>query len=193
MATMTHHARPHVGLWERTHVHRSKGAATGTALVLLGLWGGLVPFVGPLFGYAFTPDTAWTWTSGRLWLEVLPAVATVIGGLCLLGSANRIVGLFGGWLAAFAGLWFVVGRAVSMLWTSTGAPSGGLPVGTAPARVVAEQLGFFYGLGALIVLAAGMALGRMSVVGVRDLRPVTEEPVDDDVHDEARHREVAEG
>lgn len=179
MATLTHHGRPRVGTWERTHVARSKGAATGTILVLLGLWGGLVPFVGPYFGYAFTPDRPWAWTDGRLWLEILPAVAAVVGGLMVLGSRNRLVGLLGGWLGAAAGLWLVVGRPLSMLWNPAGVPGGGAPVGSNPAWVVAEQLGFFYGLGALIVLAAGLALGRMSVIGVRDLRPV-EEPVERD-------------
>lgn len=174
MATLTHHGRPRVGIWERTHVARSKGAATGTILVLLGLWGGLVPFVGPYFGYAFTPDRPWAWTDGRLWLEVLPAVAAVIGGLMVLSSSNRLVGLAGGWLAAAAGLWFVVGRDLSMLWNASGVPGGGAPVGSNQAWIVAEQLGFFYGLGALIVLAAGLALGRMSVIGVRDLRPIEE-------------------
>ncbi len=185
MATLTtrrSHGRPRVGTWERTHVARSKGVATGTVLVLLGLWGGLVPFVGPYFGYAFTPNNPWTWTAGRFWLEILPGIATVVGGLLLLASANRLVGHVGGWLAAAAGLWFVVGRPLSMLGTTSGVPAGGAPVGSNHAWVVAEQLGFFYGLGGLIVLMAGLAIGRMSVIGVRDLRPVEddarqEEPV----------------
>jgi hypothetical protein len=38
-------------------------------LILLGAWGGLLPFVGPYFGYACTPATAWHFTLARLWLR----------------------------------------------------------------------------------------------------------------------------
>jgi len=38
---------------------------TGLLLVLLGAWGGLIAFIGPYFHYAYTPDSAWTYTSGR--------------------------------------------------------------------------------------------------------------------------------
>ena len=48
-------------------VPRSRGALSGVLLVLLGAWGALVAFVGPYFHYAFTPDRAWAYTSGRLW------------------------------------------------------------------------------------------------------------------------------
>ncbi|MGO8979125.1 MAG: hypothetical protein ACLP70_13885 [Streptosporangiaceae bacterium] len=50
-------------------VPRSRGALSGVLLILLGLWGGLVPFVGPYFHYAYTPDRAWDFTAGRVWLE----------------------------------------------------------------------------------------------------------------------------
>ena len=56
-------------------VPRSRGALSGALLVLLGLWGGLIAFVGPYFHFAYTPGTAWTYTSGRLWLASSVAVA----------------------------------------------------------------------------------------------------------------------
>lgn len=176
MTAMTHQARPHVGTWERTHVPRSRGAAGGTMLVLLGLWGGLVPFVGPLFGFAYTPSAPWTYTTGRLWLEVLPAAAVVLGGLFLLSSSNRIVGLLGGWLAALGGAWFVIGRTVSTLWTPSGLPAGGAPAGPRGLPMVLEEIAFFPGLGAVVVFVAAMALGRLTVISVRDLRPATPAP-----------------
>jgi hypothetical protein len=36
-------------------VPRSRGALSGALLVLLGLWGGLIAFVGPYFHFAYTP------------------------------------------------------------------------------------------------------------------------------------------
>jgi hypothetical protein len=52
---------------------------------------------------AYTPDTAWTYTSGRLWLEIIPGGAAVLGGLILLASALRPTAMFGAGLAAAGG------------------------------------------------------------------------------------------
>jgi len=73
-------------------VPRTRGAGSGLVLILLGAWGALIPFVGPYFHFAYTPDAAWTWTWGRFFLEIVPGVATVLGGLILLISAFRPVG-----------------------------------------------------------------------------------------------------
>ena len=36
-------------------MRRSRGAASGILLVLLGAWGAIIPFIGPYFHYAYTP------------------------------------------------------------------------------------------------------------------------------------------
>lgn len=97
-------------------VPRSRGAVSGLLLVLLGAWGALIPFVGPYFGYAYTPDTAWAYNSGRLWLSILPGAAAFIGGLILLVASVRPVAMAAAWLAALGGAWFAVGTALSPLW-----------------------------------------------------------------------------
>ena len=149
-------------------VPRSRGAFSGVLLVLLGAWGALVPLVGPSFHYAYTPDRNWAYTSGRFWLEILPGVAVVIGGLILLASSYRPAALFGGWLAALGGAWFAVGNVLAPAWHG-GSVTAGTPVGSTLTRAV-EQIGFFTGLGVVIVLFAAMALGRLSVISVRDAR-----------------------
>ena len=148
-------------------IPRTRGAFSGVMLVLLGAWGGLVAFIGPYFHYAYTPDKAWVYTTGRLWLEILPGAATVLGGLLVLGSARRHTAAFGAFMAALGGAWFVVGNPVSTLWNS-GTPQAGVPAGTGLTRLAAENLGFFTGLGVLIVFFAALALGRFAVVGVRE-------------------------
>ena len=152
-------------------VPRRRGGLTGFLLVLLGVWGGLVPFAGPYFGYAYTPGTAWAWTTGRLWLEVLPAAATVLGGLVLVVAALRPLAVAGAVLSALAGAWFATGSVLSQLWAAGGAGAAGTPLGTAAARV-SEQIGFFTGLGVVIVFVAALAAGRLSLVAARDrVRP----------------------
>ena len=151
------------------HVPRSRGALSGALLVLLGLWGGLVAFVGPYFHFAYTPGTAWTYTSGRLWLEILPGIATVLGGLILLASRVRPVAMFGAWLAALAGAWFAVGRVLSPAWNAHGTVALGTPIGGTLHRALVE-LTYFTGLGVVIVFLAALSIGRLAVVGVRDAR-----------------------
>lgn len=162
-------------------VPRTRGVASGLLLVLLGCWGALAPFVGPYFHFAYTPDTAWTFTAGRFWLEIIPGAATVIGGLILLVSAVRPVAMVGACLAAAAGAWFAMGSLIAPLWTGYGTvgpnaiPAAlypGTPAG-GPIHMVAEHLAFFTGLGLVIVALASVAFGRMAVVGAREVQMAT--------------------
>jgi len=145
-------------------VRRSQGALSGALLVLLGIWGALIPFVGPYFHYAYTPDRAWVATSARMWLEVLPGVVTMAGGIVVLVSRFRPTAVLGAWLAAVAGAWFAAGDVIAGRWARL--PQPGTPAG-GPARAVLEQIGFFTGLGIVIVFVAALALGRFTVVGAR--------------------------
>ena len=149
-------------------VPRSRGALSGVVLVVLGAWGVLIPFIGPYFRFAYTPDTAWVYTPARLWLEIVPGVAVAAGGLILLTSANRAFAAFGAWLAALAGAWFIIGPTVSRLWASSGFPQIGSPVGGTLRRAI-EEIVFFTGLGVVIVFFAALALGRLAVVAARDV------------------------
>ncbi len=162
----------------RMRMPRSRGAASGLLLVLLGAWGALIPFVGPYIDFAFTPDQGWMWTTARGWLEVLPGAVTALGGLLLLTSGNRATAMLGGWLAVIAGAWFVVGRSLTGVLAIGDA---GAPVAVTDAKRVVLELAYFSGLGAAIVFLGAIALGRLSLRSVRDVayarRPVTTEPV----------------
>jgi hypothetical protein len=150
---------------------------SGVLLVLLGIWGGLVPLVGPYVHYAYTPNHVWTITSGRIWLEFLPAAGAFLGGVILLASKFRPMALLGASLAAASGAWFAVGSALAPLWTHN-LFAQGFPVGGHIARAM-EQIGFFPGLGVVIVCIASIAIGRLSLVSVRDasvVRPAVAEP-----------------
>jgi hypothetical protein len=151
-------------------VPRSRGAVSGLLLVLLGLWGALIPLVGPYFHYAYTPDTAWTFTAGRVWLEIVPGAAVLIGGVLLLVSASRPAAMFGAGLAAAGGAWFALGTVLSPIWPAAATLNAGSPAGTTTLIRQLEHLGFFTGLGVVTVFVAALALGRLTVIGVRDAR-----------------------
>lgn len=146
---------------------RTRGAASGILLVLLGAWGALAPFIGPSFNFALTPDTSWKWTAARGWYEVLPGSVAFVGGLLLLFGRSRAVTLLGAWLGILAGGWFIVGPAMSNELTLG---SVGHPISTNSGVRVAEILAFFYALGAVILFLAASAFGRLSVVTLRDVR-----------------------
>ena len=83
-------------------VRRSRGALSGVLLVLLGIWGALIPFIGPYFNYAYTPARTWDVTAGRMWLEVLPGAVAFVCGVVVLISRLRPVAVLAAWLAALA-------------------------------------------------------------------------------------------
>lgn len=159
---------------------RSRGAASGFLLILLGIWGATAPFIGPYFDFAFSPSQEWS--AARGWLEVLPGVLTIVGGSLLLLSRNRVTGMLGGWAAVVAGAWFVVGRAVA---GPLALGDVGAPVASTDSQRLWLELSYFHGLGALIVFLGAFALGRLSVRTLRDVeyarRPLTTEAVSEDV------------
>jgi hypothetical protein len=156
-------------------MRRSRGAFSGFLLILLGLWGALIPFIGPYFHYAYTPDTAWTYNTGRLWLELLPGAAVFLGGFFLMIATSRHTALFGALLAAAAGAWFTLGTTLSPLFNNHVA-MGGSPSATTVYMRIMEGLGFFYALGIVIVFVAATALGRILSVpaGLKVVEPDTE-------------------
>jgi hypothetical protein len=137
---------------------RSTGALSGLLIILLGVWGGLIPFVGPYFHYAFGGYRTWHFTTNRLWLDILPGAVAVLGDLMLLGSSRRAPGWLAGWLALVAGAWFAIGPALSLLWHPAGSPIG-RPAG-GHTRQALELLGYFYRLGVVIAALAAFAMGR---------------------------------
>lgn len=141
-------------------MRRSRGVLSGFVLVLLGIWGGIIPFVGPYFHYAYTPDTTWTYNTARLWLEILPGAAVFLGGVLLIIAAGRHIAAFGALLASAAGAWFVLGTVLSPIWNNH-VTLGGSPASATVTMKIAEQIGFFTGLGVVVVFIAAAAFGRI--------------------------------
>jgi hypothetical protein len=137
---------------------RTTGAVSGLLILVLGVWGGLIPFIGPYFHYAFGGSQTWHYTTQRLWLDIVPGAVAVIGGFMLLTASTRTGGITAAWVAIAAGAWFIIGPVVALLWHHTlyaiGAPIGGAT------RQMIEWIGYFFGLGTVIVGLAAFAMGR---------------------------------
>ncbi|SPM27786.1 hypothetical protein [Mycobacterium terramassiliense] len=174
------------------YMPRTRGAVTGLLLILLGAWGALAPFIGPLIRWTYSLDPAWTWTAAKGWLEVFPGVVAAVGGLVLLVSGNRATAMLGGWLAAFAGAWFVVGRAFAPILRIGDV---GQPAAASDLKRALLEVTYFTGLGALIVFLAGAALARVAVRHARDVvvaepAPVATAPAAEPVVDDESARDV---
>jgi len=91
----------------------------------------------------------------RLWFGILPAIVIIIAGTMLSPARNRVVGGFAAWLAAAAGAWLVLAPTLALSWQTTSQIT--------PAMSLAEQLGFFYGVGLAVTLLATFTAGRMAV------------------------------
>ncbi|MGB3412103.1 MAG: hypothetical protein WBA45_13010 [Microthrixaceae bacterium] len=149
-------------------VPRTRGAFSGTLLVILGAWVALIPFVGPLFDYSIGSTAAWDWTMGRFWLNVLPGAVTMAAGFVILGAGRRgSIGL-AAWAASLAGLWIICGPQVSRMWND-GAAQSGAPQGGTGVQVL-EMLGYSLLAGGLITAIGALVLGRSTVASVADLR-----------------------
>ena len=148
----------------RLAMPRRRGALSGLLIVIAGAWCAVIPFIGHYLNLVVGPDTAFDMTAGRFWLSLLPGVVAVVGGLMLMRSANRATATLGAQLALAAGIWLIIGRSLSALWSSTWAEA---PTGSTEKQAL-ELLLYFFGTGALITALAGIALGRVTSRHVGD-------------------------
>ena len=126
----------------------------GVMLILLGAWGGIVAYVGPLFGYRMNPFSAWQWTDANWELHAAPGGAVVLGGLLLLVATPRALARLGAMLALLGGIWFVVGPLFASMWLGASSES---QVASTTLSQAARPLGYHYGTGMLIVAVAAYA------------------------------------
>ncbi len=132
----------------------------GVLIVLLGAWGGIVPFVGPLFGFSGDGSAAWRWNMAHALLGLAPGAVAVAAGLLVMlagGALYRPGGLVvGGFFAALCGAWFVIGPVA---WPVLGHSSTYL-VQARPLRELAYWAGYSLGTGALLVGVGAFVLGH---------------------------------
>src|SRR3954452_2634965 len=158
----------------RLAMPRRRGAASGLLILIAGAWAALVPFIGPYLNFVVGSDKAWDMSQGRFWLSLLPGLVAVVGGFLLMQAANRATATLGAQLAIAAGVWLVIGRELSHLWTQTWTepPTGGT------SKQALELLLYFYGVGALITALGGIAFGRVSAPHAGDVERLAP-PVED--------------
>jgi hypothetical protein len=143
----------------------------GLLILLTGAWAGIVPYVGPIFGYSSHGQASWQWNLQHSLLYLIPGAVAVVYGLLIIAAAGRVArrqGSIGsgvlGLIVAACGAGLVLGPVVWPLFYSS-------PVftpGSAWDNFI-YQLGYNLGPGLVLVLLSGIAIG----LSVRAGRAVT--------------------
>lgn len=136
-------------------------AMLGIVTILVSAWGGIVPYVGPSFGYSADGSGSWHWNLAHALLALVPGVVGIVAGLSMISGAARVrFGLgrmsltMAGFLAFLCGAWFVIGPPS---WSVV--ESGRYFVTAPPLTLLRNELGWSFGPGVLLAVLGGEAMG----------------------------------
>ena len=100
----------------RVRLGRVGLALAGVIALLASAWGGVVPYVGPLFGYSADGSDAWHWSLPHAFLALVPGVVGVLLGLMIVAESRgitvgkgRVSLATAGTLLMVCGAWFAIG------------------------------------------------------------------------------------
>jgi hypothetical protein len=129
--------------------------------LVLSAWAGIVPYIGPTFGFSADGTSSWTWNSAHTYGALVPGAVGVIFSMLVLASARRPVGtqsagtlasagfvvfLCGAWLAVFPVVWPVIMAPYFHA--------------ASPSMTLANWLGYASGPGILLAAFGAYAMGR---------------------------------
>jgi hypothetical protein len=150
---------------ERTDVS-IPGASLGLILggfvaMLVSAWAGIVPFVGPTFGFSADGSTSWTWNQVHALGAVVPGAVGVVACVTVMVCARRPMGLqsasslaTAGFALFLCGAWLAV---VPVVWPVL---VGSYFHVASPSMTLAHWMGYAAGPGVLLAGFGGLFVGR---------------------------------
>ncbi len=136
----------------------------GMVALIVSAWGGIVPFVGPTFGFSADGTGSWYWDLSHALLALIPGAVGCLVGITLMGySAARSrtsvgLGLIGV-LAVASGAWFAIGPLAWPVLYGTKAYF----LNASPLRELAYVVGYALGPGLILAVVGGIAWGSETV------------------------------
>lgn len=136
----------------------------GLVALIASAWGGIVPFVGPTFGFSADGSGSWYWDLSHALLALIPGVVGCLVGITLMGySAARSRTFLGlgliGLLAVASGAWFAIGPlAWPVLYGSKA-----YFLTASPLHELAYIVGYALGPGLILAVVGGIAWGSETV------------------------------
>jgi hypothetical protein len=134
----------------------------GLIALLVSAWGGIVAYVGPIFGFSGDGSASWTWNLAHSLLALIPGAAGVLLGLFVMGAARRTTVARGrlslgtaGVLLMVCGAWFAIGPlAWSVLYHGNYFVQS-----VSPLRFLSYDVGYAMGTGLILVGCGGFVSG----------------------------------
>jgi hypothetical protein len=146
----------------RLRVGRFGIGTIGTLTVLISAWGGIIPYIGPVFGYSADGADSWYWNLAHAILGLAPGAIGVVMGLVILSRTGGVI--FGrgrislataGVISLICGAWFVIGPLTWPVITTHRAYF----VTASPLRELANQIGYSLGTGVILAACGAFAIG----------------------------------
>jgi hypothetical protein len=133
----------------------------GFIALIVSAWGGIVPFVGPTFGFSADGAASWHWDLSHVVLALIPGAVGCIAALTFLAPVNatvtrrRLSLTTAGVIGIASGAWFVVGP---LAWPVLVNTHSYFVVAT-PLRALEYQIGYALGPGLILVMCSAFAMG----------------------------------
>jgi len=135
----------------------------GLIALLVSAWGGIVAYVGPIFGFSGDGSVSWTWNLAHSLLALIPGAAGVLLGLFVMRSARRTTTVARGRLSLASagvllmvcGAWFAIGP---LAWPVLYHGDYFLR-SVSPLRFLAYDVGYAIGTGLVLVGCGGFVSG----------------------------------
>jgi hypothetical protein len=147
------------------HVGRFGLGTAGVVAVLVSAWGGIIPYVGPVFNYSGDGSGSWHWNLAHTILALVPGALGVLLGLFVIAESRGITVGKGrlslaaaGTLLMICGAWFAIGF---LAWPVI-ANTGPYFVAATHLRVLADEVGYGIGVGLILVFCGAYVVGWAS-------------------------------
>ncbi len=149
----------------RAHLGRIGLGTAGVVAVLVSTWGGIVPYVGPLFDYSGDGSLSWHWSMAHVVLALAPGAVGVLLGLFVFAESRGITVGKGrmslataGVLLMACGAWFAIGP---LAWPVLSNGGTYFAAGS-HLRILAYEVGYSIGTGIVLVICGAFVDGWAS-------------------------------
>ena len=137
----------------------------GVVAVLAAAWGGIVPYVGPLFGFSADGAGSWHWNLAHAMLALVPgAIGVLLGFFVIAESRGVVIGkgrlslAMAGTLLILCGAWFAIGPYAWPVLTNNGMYFNS----ASHLRFLTYELGYSVGVGLVLVMCGAFVAGWAS-------------------------------
>ncbi len=133
----------------------------GIVTLLVAAWAGIVPFLGPTFGFSADGTASWTWNELHALGAVVPGAVGILMCLIVLACARRPMGLqSAGMLATSGSVLFLCGAWLTVVPVVWPVLVGSYFHAASPLTTFEFWMGYASGPGLLMAAFGAMAMGR---------------------------------